>query len=562
MEKLTKYTQLEHLQKTNELVDEVNKIAGEIPQNLIYSSTPEGGKFFFRYNKPQEEGGGSEDVLLVGSIPLAKNCDSNSSGLLLGSESDDIDLIKNTFVHDLSSKVQDDKLIIEGYRGKGSEDTNKFTVEIPVSKLALTGSYNDLTDIPELTSEEIVEALGYTPFNPTTGGDISGNINLTNDGKYLINGEELESGINLLKRSKEYNIGDIAFSKELKSLYHLKCIVAGTTAAEEPADLPSKLLNDEFEDGTAKWKVVSYSNHLENYLFVGNEEDLEEDKIHENMIIVSPEELIDPVEAMVMVGATEELDGKGGLVPAAQKGAANRYLSSDGTWKQVDIPEVSKNLSEYTNDVGYIKNTDTMVGSNGSNAGKSGLVPAPAAEDKDKYLKGDGTWAVINTDIEGYSIGDIAYRPYLKSGWVKANGATVQRSAYPRLVQFATDHNLWTSNPTGEPWKFGNGDGSTTMVLPDYRNRVIQGGDSSAVIQAGLPNIEGYAFLNSSLSNRSHNFSGAFQSSSVSGYQGSSIQDCKGDLYLRFNASNSNSIYGKSTTVQPSSTMLISQIKY
>ena len=341
MDKLTKYTQLEHLQKTNELVDEVNNLAGEIPQNLIYSSTPEGGKFYFRYKKPQEEGGGSEDVLLVGKIPLAKDCDSNSSGLLLGSESDDIDLIKNSFVHDLSSKVQDNKLIIEGYRGKGTDDTlNKFTVEIPVSKLAITGSYNDLIDVPELTEEEIVTALGYTPFNPTTGGDIQGNINLTNGGKYLINGEELESGINLLKRSKEYVAGDIAFSKDLKSPYHLKCIVAGTTSETEPEGLSSKLLNDEFEDGTVKWKVVEYVNHLENYLFVGSKEDLAEDKLHENMIVVDPEELINPLDNMAMVGATEELDGIAGLVPAPVKGSSNRYLSSDGTWKEISAPEV------------------------------------------------------------------------------------------------------------------------------------------------------------------------------------------------------------------------------
>ena len=35
----------------------------------------------------------------------------------------------------------------------------------------------------------------------------------------------------------------------------------------------------------------------------------------------------------------------------------------------------------------------TMTGADGTNAGTSGVVPAPAATDNTKYLRGDGTWA-------------------------------------------------------------------------------------------------------------------------------------------------------------------------
>jgi hypothetical protein len=34
-----------------------------------------------------------------------------------------------------------------------------------------------------------------------------------------------------------------------------------------------------------------------------------------------------------------------------------------------------------------------FTGANGSTAGSAGLVPAPAASDNVKFLKGDGTWA-------------------------------------------------------------------------------------------------------------------------------------------------------------------------
>ena len=37
----------------------------------------------------------------------------------------------------------------------------------------------------------------------------------------------------------------------------------------------------------------------------------------------------------------------------------------------------------------------TMTGASGSTNGSEGLVPAPTAGDKDKYLKADGTWEAI-----------------------------------------------------------------------------------------------------------------------------------------------------------------------
>ena len=38
----------------------------------------------------------------------------------------------------------------------------------------------------------------------------------------------------------------------------------------------------------------------------------------------------------------------------------------------------------------------TFTGANGTDAGSSGLVPAPSATDNTKFLKGDGTWASVD----------------------------------------------------------------------------------------------------------------------------------------------------------------------
>lgn len=159
----------------------------------------------------------------------------------------------------------------------------------------------------------------------------------------------------------------------------------------------------------------------------------------------------------------------------------------------------------------------------------------------------------------GTTIGDIFYRPFLMPGYVKANGATVIRTDYPNLVVYANDNNLWTSTPNTEPWKFGVGDGNTTMILPNYLNRVLQGGDSPAVLEAGLPNITGqyYAVVGGRIT-----VNGAFTGS----WTDSSGQTSGGGGYNRVHlvvdASKSNAIYGNSDTVQPPSIVLIPQIKY
>lgn len=168
----------------------------------------------------------------------------------------------------------------------------------------------------------------------------------------------------------------------------------------------------------------------------------------------------------------------------------------------------------------------------------------------------DGT-GNITLPVEGILVGDVVYRPYVADGYVKANGATVSRSDYPKLVTFANEKSLWTTNPSGEPWKYGVGDGSTTMVLPDYRNRFIEGSDNVGITAAGLPNITGIA---TSACLDSAKGSGAMSISNAGTYGGGSNGGNK--KTLNFNAAGSNSIYGASDTVQPPALTLIPQIKY
>lgn len=77
--------------------------------------------------------------------------------------------------------------------------------------------------------------------------------------------------------------------------------------------------------------------------------------------------------AKIMVGATANVDGESGRVPAPTSGDKDKYLKGDGTW---DTPSGGVD----------------MTGATASTAGTHGLVPAPSAGDNEKFLRGDGTW--------------------------------------------------------------------------------------------------------------------------------------------------------------------------
>ena len=230
-----------------------------------------------------------------------------------------------------------------------------------------------------------------------------------------------------------------------------------------------------------------------------------------------------------------------------------------------------------------VPDISVMTGASGSAAGASGLVPAPAQNQQNYFLTGGGIWRAVATtqqaeagtddtapmtalkvkqaitaQVQGIPIGDVVYRPFLMSGYVKANGATVQRRDYPNLVTFAHNNNLWTKTPASEPWKYGIGDGSSTMVLPDYRNRFIEGSDTPGIINAGLPNITGNFTIRGAFGVSAN---GAFTYSSTynSGWGDSGGQN---QPTFNFNASNSSTVYGASETVQPPALSLIPQIKF
>ena len=159
---------------------------------------------------------------------------------------------------------------------------------------------------------------------------------------------------------------------------------------------------------------------------------------------------------------------------------------------------------------------------------------------------------------------------FLPKGYIKANGAMVQRADYPRLVHFIESNHLWTDDTTTNAGLFGKGDGSSTFVLPDYRERMMQytEGNIGMRREAGLPNITGqigkiWGGIWTLPTNT--DYKGAIQPGEPVDNQGipqTTVTIGKIAPHDNFNASWSNSIYGSSDTVQPPAINVIPILRY
>lgn len=130
-------------------------------------------------------------------------------------------------------------------------------------------------------------------------------------------------------------------------------------------------------------------------------------------------------------------------------------------------------------------------------------------------------------------------------GWLLCDGSAVSRTTYADLFTV-----IGTT--------YGTGDGSTTFNLPDLADKFIEGSSTSGTTKsAGLPNITGKLITRATNYNASTIISAASGVFSVGGddtSQQDPVTQSSGQVSrktVNFSASNSSSIYGNSTTVQP-----------
>lgn len=139
----------------------------------------------------------------------------------------------------------------------------------------------------------------------------------------------------------------------------------------------------------------------------------------------------------------------------------------------------------------------------------------------------------------------------IPNGYLPCNGSAISRTTYADLYSV-----IGTT--------YGAGDGSTTFNLPNLTDKFIQGSDTVGTVKsAGLPNISGNIGV-PTMGATSGLFKGSVNNGGTSNYRLS--VDTTSSYFIHgkliFNASNSNPIYGNSTTVQPPALTMRYIIKY
>ena len=141
-------------------------------------------------------------------------------------------------------------------------------------------------------------------------------------------------------------------------------------------------------------------------------------------------------------------------------------------------------------------------------------------------------------------------------GWLVCDGSAVGREDYSELFALIGT-------------KYGAGDNSTTFNLPNFINRTFWGGTSSGTyLEAGLPNITGTVrpadVARKSYPTAMNSPNGAFHAlqETTTGLYSINSGESKYLNGLGIDASRSNAIYGKSSTVQPPALQTLIIIKY
>ena len=178
-------------------------------------------------------------------------------------------------------------------------------------------------------------------------------------------------------------------------------------------------------------------------------------------------------------------------------------------------------------------------------------------------LIADGAAVWIIDDVrDGARVGDIIMRPTLRDGYIKANGATVKASEYPRLLAWVRESNMTV---TAEQYvqdcsKYVYDRAQDRLTLPNMTGRVLMGGECVKSVEAGLPNIAGELTY---WGGTEFFGGGAFSGSGKHDQWGLNSNGVdKDNNSALFDASKSNPIYGRSDTVQPPALTMIAQIKY
>lgn len=99
-----------------------------------------------------------------------------------------------------------------------------------------------------------------------------------------------------------------------------------------------------------------------------------------------------PLGVDIFSGATADTDGLPGAVPAPSASDRGKFLSGNGGWTAIEIPEQVQSdwTEEDASSPAYVRNRPGVYA-----VGTDGFVPGPAAGQTGMFLRGDGNWADV-----------------------------------------------------------------------------------------------------------------------------------------------------------------------
>ena len=105
-------------------------------------------------------------------------------------------------------------------------------------------------------------------------------------------------------------------------------------------------------------------------------------------------------------------------ITIATQSSGSKLITASKTYPYNRLSVIATELSNVAYSGSYndlinkptIPSYSVMTGADGSNAGTSGLVPAPAATDNTKFLRGDGSWGTPSGGSGSFSEADLSYQ--------------------------------------------------------------------------------------------------------------------------------------------------------
>lgn len=315
-------------------------------------------------------------------------------------------------------------------------------------------------------------------------------------------------------------------------------------------------------DGTEQLYAYSYAGNAASFLY-DKTTPIQERIVKIDVVVGNSENLTVVIDSSIIHPTMAEVEER--LKEHNKTPDAHQDIRTAIATAGIAILQRSKTYA--VGDIAYHKSLPSWARLECVKAGMTGAsIPNLAEVHKCGIMVTDGNAVWILDDVrDGARVGDIILRPTLRDGYIKANGATVKASEYPRLLTWVQESNMTV---TAEQYKtdcskYVYDSAQDKLTLPNATGRALMGGERVKSIEAGLPNLKGKVLESSAGGFKADSQTTPFAYENTGSFDGQvPIIGGNKSSSILFDASKSNPIYGRSDTVQPPAISLIAQIKY